>query len=202
MYSGFMSSAHQAQIKSSQIESNPPESSRTRRTSILKLTLLGPIVLSACTSAQPEYVRSVYPSYANCYAEYSVIPGLETPCVQSGGSWYGPYYYGTGNVHYLGYSPLGDVLLAGVIYNNVTRTRSSYREPRAVSAVRSAKVVQPGSFGGSTSRSGGTSSSTTRSSTTPRVSLDKGNSPGGTVRSTPSTVSRGGFGGSTRSSGG
>lgn len=164
----------------------------TKRSSTIRLTLLAGLgaALSACAQSGPDYTRLSFSGRDACYNEYRLIPELTTPCVQQQGVWHGPYYYGSNNVHYLGYSPVGEVLTAGIIYNLATRQRSSYQEPRAktlVGSVVSRPFVRSGS--------GGFSSTTARpgaASARPGVDLRKPAS---------STASRGGFGSSSRSSG-
>lgn len=168
----------------------------TKRSSTIRLTLLAGLgaVLSACAQSGPDYTRLSFSGYDACYNEYRLIPELTTPCVQQGGSWYGPYYYGSGNVHYLGYSPVGELLTAGIIYNLATRQRSFYQEPRAKTLVGSV-VARPFVRSGSGGFSGATGGTTARpGATTARPGVDL-------RKPATSTASRGGFGSSSRSSG-
>jgi uncharacterized protein YgiB involved in biofilm formation len=174
-----------------------------KRTRTLNLTLLAAAAtsLAACSPSAPvsEYQRLIYTSYAQCMNDYRLIPELERPCVLGDqGYYYGPYYYGTGTVHYLGYSPAGVILTHGVVYNTVQRTRIIYQEPKAMTLTKSAP----------TRRAASTTSNTAETahgegSATSHVAAAAAGAAAATVasRAGASRTTRGGFGSSTRSSG-
>ena len=170
-----------------------------KRTRTLHLTLLAAAAgsLAACSSSTPvsEYQRLSYASYAACMNDYRLIPELEQPCVLGDqGIYYGPYYYGVGTVHYLGYSPSGVILTRGVVYNTVKRTRVVYQEPKAVTLTKSAPTRQASSTA-ETTHSGGSPAS--------HVAAAAAGAAAATVasRAGSSRTTRGGFGSNARSSG-
>jgi len=173
-----------------------------KRTRSLHLTLLATAAgsLVACSPRTPvsDYQRLSYTSYAQCMNEYRLIPELERPCVPGDpGYYYGPYYYGTGTVHYLGYSPSGVILTRGVVYNTVQRTRILYQEPKAVTLTKSAPTRQA-----SGTTPGTTEASHTGGNAASHVAAAAAGAAAATVASRAgSSTTRGGFGRSSRSSG-
>jgi len=182
-----------------------------KRSQIIHLTLLtGISTLTACGShdtvqVPPVYMRTAYASNQACLQEYRNMGGLDTPCVQQNGSWYGPYGYHSGsNWYYVGYTRAGKVMTSGVTYNRASGKISAYRDVNVLGRIaaavsRAAPNRTPvgaatsarGTFGSSTSRSvtvSSTSGTSTASSTT------------SSRRTFSSTVSRGGFGSSSRGS--
>ncbi|MFC4453600.1 hypothetical protein [Deinococcus sonorensis] len=163
-----------------------------KRTRTLQLTLLATAAtsLAACSRSVPasEYQRLSYNSYAECIQQYRLIPELERPCIIGDqGYWYGPYYYGSGTVHYLGYSPTGVILTRGVVYNTARHTRVMYQEPKATVLVKNAPTTRAADA----THSGGTAGSHAAAATTGAAA----------AAAAAGSVRRGGFGSSARSSG-